>query len=38
MNFSNSSPLTPNITIKAAPSGRWTQRDKAPRNALYLKR
>ena len=29
---------TPNITVKAAPSGRWTLRDKAPRSAPYLKR
>jgi hypothetical protein len=24
--------------VKAAPSGRWTLRDKAPRSALYLQR
>ena len=28
----------PNIPVKAAPSGRWTLRDKAPRSAPYLKR
>jgi len=28
----------PNIAVKAAPSGRWTLRDKAPRSALYLQR
>ncbi len=28
----------PNITVKAAPSGRWTLRDKAPRSAPYLQR
>jgi hypothetical protein len=27
-----------NIAVKAAPSGRWTLRDKAPRSALYLQR
>ena len=26
----------PNIPVKAAPSGRWTLCDKAPRSALYL--
>ena len=30
--------LTPNIPVKAAPSGRWTLRDKAPRSAPYLQR
>ena len=25
-----------NIPVKAAPSGRWTLRDKAPRSAPYL--
>ncbi len=29
---------TPNIAVKAAPFGRWTLRDKAPRNAPYLQR
>ena len=28
----------PNITVKAAPFGRWTLRDKAPRSAPYLQR
>lgn len=28
----------PNITVKAAPFGRWTLRDKPPRSAPYLKR
>jgi hypothetical protein len=28
----------PNIPVKAAPSGRWTLRDKAPRSAPYLQR
>jgi len=27
-----------NITVKAAPSGRWTLRDKALRSAPYLAR
>jgi hypothetical protein len=27
-----------NTAVKAAPSGRWTLRDKAPRSALYLQR
>jgi len=31
-------PLTPNPTVKAAPFGRWTLRDKAPRSAPYLER
>lgn len=26
----------PDTAVKAAPSGRWTLRDKAPRRALYL--
>jgi len=26
----------PNTAVKAAPSGRWTLRDKAPRSAPYL--
>jgi len=30
--------MTPNIAVKAAPSGRWTLRDKPPRSAPYLKR
>ena len=25
--------MTPNIPVKAAPFGRWTLRDKAPRSA-----
>ena len=29
--------LRPNTAVKAAPSGRWTLRDKAPRSAPYLK-
>ena len=28
----------PNTSVKAAPSGRWTLRDKAPRSAPYLER
>jgi hypothetical protein len=28
----------PNTAVKAAPSGRWTLRDKAPRSAPYLQR
>ncbi len=28
--------LPPNIAVKAAPFGRWTLRDKAPRSAPYL--
>jgi hypothetical protein len=28
----------PNIPVKAAPFGRWTLRDKAPRSAPYLQR
>jgi len=31
-------PPTSNIPVKAAPSGRWTLRDKAPRSAPYLQR
>jgi hypothetical protein len=27
-----------NIAVKAAPFGRWTLRDKAPRSAPYLER
>ena len=30
--------MTPNTAVKAAPSGRWTLRDKAPRSAPYLQR
>ena len=30
--------LLPNTAVKAAPSGRWTLRDKAPRSAPYLQR
>ncbi len=30
--------MRPNTTVKAAPSGRWTLRDKAPRSAPYLQR
>ena len=26
----------PNTTVKVAPFGRWTLRDKAPRSASYL--
>jgi len=28
----------PNTAVKAAPSGRWTLRDKASRSAPYLQR
>jgi hypothetical protein len=28
----------PNTAVKAAPFGRWTLRDKAPRSAPYLQR
>ncbi len=28
----------PNTAVKAAPYGRWTLRDKAPRSAPYLRR
>ena len=28
----------PNTAVKAAPSGRWTLRDKPPRSAPYLQR
>jgi hypothetical protein len=31
-------PALPNNAVKAAPSGRWTLRDKAPRSAPYLQR
>jgi len=31
-------PVPTNIAVKAAPSGRWTLRDKAPRSAPYLQR
>jgi len=31
-------PVSPNTAVKAAPSGRWTLRDKAPRSAIYLQR
>jgi hypothetical protein len=34
----SSSCTTSNIPVKAAPFGRWTLRDKAPRSAPYLKR
>jgi hypothetical protein len=27
-----------NLSVKAAPFGRWTLRDKAPRSAPYLQR
>ena len=30
--------MAPNITVKAAPFGRWTLRDKASRSAPYLQR
>lgn len=30
--------MTPNTAVKAAPSGRWTLREKASRSAPYLKR
>ena len=30
--------MLPNTAVKAAPSGRWTLRDKAPRSAPYLQR
>jgi hypothetical protein len=30
--------LSSNIPVKAAPFGRWTLRDKAPRSAPYLQR
>ncbi len=30
--------MLPNTAVKAAPSGRWTLRDKAPRSVPYLKR
>ncbi len=30
--------MIPNTAVKAAPSGRWTLRDKVPRSALYIKR
>jgi len=35
---SGSALATSNIAVKAAPSGRWTLRDKAPRSAPYLQR
>ncbi len=28
----------PNLSVKAAPFGRWTLRDKPPRSAPYLQR
>jgi hypothetical protein len=34
----SSAVLPPNIAVKAAPSGRWTLRDKTPRSAPYLQR
>ena len=30
--------MRPNTAVKAAPSGRWTLRDKALRSAPYLQR
>jgi hypothetical protein len=38
MNITIVTKLLPNTAVKAAPSGRWTLRDKAPRSALYLQR
>ena len=35
---STASEMTPNTAVKAAPFGRWTLRDKAPRSAPYLQR
>ena len=36
--FPAPSDMRSNLAVKAAPFGRWTLRDKAPRSAPYLQR